>query len=149
MSTLVRFVSTPSRLHWWEWGRILGLAGVTSLAGMVLAGHVPPAAVIAVVLHVTGDFTVQSDETAARKGERGRHLLAHALVAGGLPLAVAGLAIGHLSIVLSWAVAGAASHYLIDWTRKFGIRSTLASVVLDQAAHVATILTVVLVGGVP
>lgn len=148
MSTLVRFVSTPSRLHWWEWGRILGLAGVTSLAGSLLAGHAPPAVVIAVVLHIVGDFTAQSDETAARKGERGWHLLAHALVAGGLPLAVAGLTVGDLPAVPAWSLAGAVSHYLIDWTRKFGIRSTLAGVVLDQAAHAATILAVVLVGGV-
>lgn len=143
--TLIRLRS-PSLLQWWEWGQVLGTAGLVALATLLMAGYVLHPAAVAVLLHVAADFAFQSTETALRKGERGRHLLVHALVAGGLPLAVAGLVTGYPVAVVTWAAAGAASHYALDWTRKFGLRQVAAGVVLAQACHLLTILVLVLAG---
>ena len=144
MSTLVRLWTSPARLLWWDWGKILG---ATALAGLVVAlamGYVPSPAVMAAVLHLAADFTFQSAETSARKGERGWHLVVHSLVAGGLPLALSGLLAGHLAAVLPWTAAGAAIHFAVDWTRKFGLRSLPLAVGLDQACHLAVILALTL-----
>jgi hypothetical protein len=100
---------------------------------------------VALTLHVAADFTFQSPETALRKAECRRHLLVHALAAGGLPLAVAGLLTGNPLAVVTWMVAGAISHYLVDWTRKFGLRQGALAVILDQACHLLTILVLVLI----
>jgi hypothetical protein len=102
--------------------------------------------VVALVLHIAADFTLQSAETARGKGERGRHLLVHALAAGGFPLAVAGLVTGQPATVIAWATAGAASHYAVDWTRKFGLRQLWPGVILDQAGHLLIILVLALMG---
>jgi hypothetical protein len=137
---------SPSLLRWWEWGKIIGAAGLTVLAILIAAGCVPHPAVVAMLLHVAADFTFQSPETALRKRERGRHLLVHALVAGGLPLAVAGLVAGNPRAVVIWTVVGVTSHYAVDWTRRFGLGQTALPIVLDQACHLLTILILVLMG---
>jgi hypothetical protein len=130
-------------LKWWQWGKVMGAAGLVLLAILLIAGHVPHPAVVAVLLHFATDFTFQSQETAMRKGERGRHLLIHALVAGGLPLAVAGLLIGSPRATITWAVIGAASHYVVDRSHKFGLRHAVLAIVLDQACHLLVILILV------
>ena len=79
----------------------------------------------------------------------GRHLLVHALAAGGLPLAVAGLGTGNPVAVVTWTAVGAASHYAVDWTHKFGLQQVALAVVLDQACHLLTILVLVLTIGSP
>jgi hypothetical protein len=131
---------TPTALRWWEWVKIAGLAGLIALAISLVADHAPSPAVVAVLLHVAADFTCQSPETAKRKGQRGRHLLIHALSAGGFPLAVAGLMTGDPVAVLAWVGGGIASHYGVDWTRKFGLPQVALGVILDQVCHLAVIL---------
>lgn len=131
-------------LRWWEWGSILGVAGIFSLMIFLAVGYIPHPIVVAVLLHIAADFTCQSAETSERKGERGRHLLLHALAAGGFPLAVASLVIGDPIITIAWAIAGVIGHYAVDWTRKFGVRPIGLGAVLDQLAHLAVILGVTL-----
>jgi hypothetical protein len=134
----------PSLLRWWEWGKLIGAVGLVALVVSLAAGYTPHAAVVAVILHFAVDFTFQSPEMALRKVERGRHLLLHALVAGGLPLVVAGLLTGNPATALVWMVTGVVSHYAVDWTRRFGVRHVGLAVVLDQACHLLTILVLVL-----
>lgn len=129
-----------SLLQWWQWGEVIGAAGLIVLAVLLVAGHVPHPAAVAILVHIAADFTFQSAETVSRKTERGHHLLVHALAAGGLPLAIAGLISGNPLAVLSWMAAGAASHYAVDWTRKFGLRRLVLAVALDQGCHALTIL---------
>ena len=123
----------PSLLEWWKWVEILGAAGLVALLILLIAGRIPHPAVVALMLHVAADFTFQSPETALRKAECRRLLLVHALAAGGLPLAV-----------VIWMVAGAISHYMVDWTGKFGLRQVALAITLDQACHLLTILVLVL-----
>ncbi len=134
-----------SLLEWWEWVEILGAAGLVALLILLITGRIPHPAVVALTLHVAADFTFQSPETALRKGECRRHLPVHALAAGGLPLAVAGLLTQNPLAVVTWTVAGAISHYVVDWTRKFGLRQVALAVTLDQACHLLTILVLVLI----
>ena len=148
IQTLIRLRS-PSLLQWWEWAQVMGAAGLVALAILLMTGYVPHLAVVAVLLHVAADFSFQSSETALRKGESGRHLLVHALAAGGLPLAVAGLGTGNPVAVVTWTAVGAASHYAVDWTRKLGLQQVALAVVLDQACHLLTILVLVLTIGSP
>jgi hypothetical protein len=142
MSTIARLVTSPHRLQWWEWCQIAGAAGLIALAASVLVGLDLPAAAIAALLHLAADYTFQSAETAARKGERGRHLLVHALTAGAWPLAMAGLVTGDLPGVLLGAAVGSVSHWLIDATGKYGLGCTAAGIVLDQVSHLVVILVV-------
>jgi hypothetical protein len=113
---------------------------------LFVAGYVPHPAAVALLLHVAADFTFQSPQTVLRKEERGRHLLVHALTAGGLPLAVAGLMTGNPVAVVTWSSVGALSHYFVDWTRKFGLRQAALAAGSDQACHLLTILILVLIG---
>jgi hypothetical protein len=129
---------------YWKCGKILGGVGVVALIALFITGHTPHPAIIAVILHITADFTLQSPAMALRKHERGHHLLIHALVAGGLPLAIAGLACRNPAAVLIWTVIGVVSHYAVDWTRRFGLSDTSLGIVLDQIAHLAIILSLVL-----
>ena len=129
---------------YWKWGKFLGGVGLFVLAILLVTGHVPHPVVVAVLLHIAGDFTLQSPETAQRKHERGRHLLVHALVAGGLPLAAAGLAAGNLVAVLVWTAIGVVSHYIVDWTRRFGMEGRPWGVVFDQVCHLLIISALVL-----
>lgn len=143
----VQILTQPRPLslrEWWEWVEILGAAGLVGLLVLLLAGRIPHPALVALTIHVATDFTFQSPETALRKGECRRHLLVHALAAGGLPLAVAGLLTGNPAAVLIWATVGVASHYAVDWTRKFGLRQVALAASSDQACHLLTILALVL-----
>lgn len=142
MSTLTTLVTAPMRLRWWEWCKIVGGVGLIVTVASMLAGLDLPATVVAVLLHFAADYTFQSAETAARKDERGRHLLVHALTAGALPLAIAGLVAGDLPGVLLGAAVGSVSHWLIDATGKFGLGCTVAGVLLDQMSHFVVILIV-------
>jgi hypothetical protein len=105
-------------LQWWKWGRILGAVGILNLMISLAMDHIPHPAVVAVLLH--------------------------ALAAGGFPLAVASLATGEPVITIAWAIAGAAGHYAVDWTRKFGMQPIGLGVALDQASHLAMILGITL-----
>jgi hypothetical protein len=123
----------------------LGATGLVAVLILLIAGRIPHPAVVALTLHVAADFTFQSPETALRKAECRRYLLVHALAAGGLPLAVAGLLTQNPLAVVTWMVAGAISHYVVDWTRKFGLRQVALAIALDQTCHVLTILVLVLI----
>ena len=80
------------------------------------------------------DFTAQSDETVAGKGQNDtRVLLYHAFISGGY----AGLIIGGLPGLIISAVA----HFLIDSTNKFGLTG-LTGAILDQTAHIATLILI-------
>ena len=135
---------SPSRVPWWAWVEIAGAAGLVVLVALILAGRIPHPLAIGALLHLAADFTFQSNETSVQKVKRGRHLLVHALAAGGLPLAIAGLLAGSPAAVLAWTATGVVSHYAIDWTRKFGVRRVALGVLLDQACHVVTILVLAL-----
>jgi hypothetical protein len=138
---------SPSSLQWWEWGKVMGVASLVTLAILPIVGYVPHPATVAVLLHIAADYTCQSAETVLQKGSSRRHLLIHALAAGGLPLATAGLVARNPVATLTWMAAGAASHYLVDSTRKLGLGQRALGIVLDQACHVLTILVLVLTGG--
>jgi hypothetical protein len=145
--TIVKLCTAPSRLSWWEWCQIGGCVALAVLVGLLAAGCALHPAVIAVLLHVACDFTCQSPTTAARKPERGRHLLTHALAAGSVPLAFAGLATGNPLRVLVYAAAGFLGHYAVDWARKFGIQKWLPAILADQSAHLLLILALTVVLG--
>ena len=136
------------RLHlptYWKCGKFVGAVGLGVLAILLMTGHIPHPAVVAILLHIAGDFTLQPPEMALRKHERGRHLLVHALVAGGLPMAVAGLTTGDPVTTLTWTVVSVITHYAVDWTRRFGLEGTPWGVVLDQVCHLLIILAIVLI----
>jgi hypothetical protein len=135
---------SPLRFRWWVWPKLLGAAGLVFLTIVLVAGHHPHPVVVAILIHLAADFTFQSPQTAMRKEERSHHLLVHALVAGGLPLAVAGLIIGNPVAVLTGSAIGVASHYAVDWSRKFGLKRAALAVGLDQTCHLLSVLLIVL-----
>ena len=141
--TLGRLCSR-ARLLWWEWGKVTGGLGLVGLAVLLATGHVPSPVVAAIALHVAIDFTLQSEETALQKVARGRHLLIHSLIAGGIPLAVAGLMTESPLTALLWVAVGVISHYAVDWTRRFGFRQVALVAISDQAGHLLAILLLVL-----
>ena len=140
--TWLRRLSFPV---YWKWGKFAGAVGLVILAILWIADRVPHPAVVATLLHVASDFTLQSPETAQRKHDRGRHLLVHALAAGGFPLAVAGLATGNPVTVLIWTPIGVISLYIVDWTRRFGMEGKPRGVFFDQVCHLLIILALVLI----
>lgn len=142
LTTWLRRLSLPT---YWKCGKIVGSVGLVVLAILLITGHIPHPAVVAILLHIAGDFTLQTPEMALRKHERGRHLLVHALVAGGLPMAVAGLTTGNPVITLIWTVVSVITHYAVDWTRRFGLEGTSWGVVLDQVCHLLVILALILI----
>ena len=129
----------PSRLPWWRWVELGGAVGLGVVAVHLLLGRPLHPLAIAALLHVAADFTFQSEETAIQKSTRDHHLTVHALAAGGFPLAVAALISGSPVNVLVWTIAGTASHYAVDWTRKFGVQRLALGVLLDQGCHLVTI----------
>jgi hypothetical protein len=145
--TIVKLWKSPSCLSWWEWCQIGGCVALAVLVALLAAGCALHPAVIAMLLHVACDFTCQSAETASRKPQRGRHLFAHALAAGGVPLAFAGLATGNPLRVLVYATVGFLGHYAVDWARKFGIQKWLPAILADQSAHLLLILALTVVLG--
>jgi hypothetical protein len=143
LRTLGRLCSR-ARLLWWEWGKVVGGLGLVGLAVLLATGYAPPPVVAAIVLHFVIDFTLQSEETALHKVDRGRHLLIHSLIAGGIPLAVAGLMTESPLTALLWVTAGVISHYAVDWTRRFGFQQVTLAAISDQAGHLLSILLLVL-----
>ena len=143
--TLTRLQS-PASLEWWEWGKVLGIASLVVLTLLSIVDCAPHPLAVAMLLHFTADFTCQAAETALRKEESNRHLLAHATVAGGLPLAAAGLATGNPVATVTWTAIGVAIHYAVDRTCKFRLGQAAPGIVLDQACHLLTILILVLAG---
>jgi hypothetical protein len=137
---------SPLSLKWWEWGKVIGIANSVVVVILSIAGHPPHPLAMALLLHVTADFTCQSLETALRKEESNRHLLVHAIVAGGLPTVAAGLATANPVALVTWAAIGVVIHYAVDRTHKFGLREVALGVILDQACHLLTILALVLTG---
>jgi len=135
---------SPLRILWWEWGKLVGAVGLIVLGILLIVKQQPPAVVVAIILHFTIDFTFQTEETARRKVERGRHLVFHSLIAGGLPMIMAGIVAGDPVKALIWMAAGVVGHYLVDWTRRFGLRSVFWAVLADQVAHLAIIFGLVL-----
>ncbi len=135
---------SPLDIVWWEWGKMVGALGLVLLGVLSALGCRPSPIVVAVILHAAIDFTFQTEETAQRKVERGRHLVCHSLVAGGLPLLAAGLVSGCPVKALVWMVIGVLGHYLVDWTRRFGLRSMFWAVLADQVAHLILIFGLVL-----
>ena len=142
-ATITRLVKAPTSLQWWEWMKLAGALAMMLLLATLVNGVVSSPFVVAVVLHVALDFSLQSDEVAMRKGERGKHLLLHALAAGGLPTAVAGLFVGPAAVLTGTAI-GVISHYAVDWTRKFGLRQEALAGLLDQACNLLAILVLTL-----
>jgi hypothetical protein len=142
--TFVNLFKAPSRLQWWEWAKLAGCVAMVALLCLLVAGCIPHPAVVAILMHIAADFTCQSPETDAKKSQRGRHLVIHALAAGGTPLAIAGIATADPRTIIVWTAIGVAGHYLVDWMRKFGIRKLAPAVLLDQACHLAVILVATL-----
>jgi hypothetical protein len=140
LTLMLTRLCSRARLRWWEWGKVVGGLGMLGLAVLLAAGYEASPAIAAIVLHFAIDFTLQSEETALQKVDRGRHLLVHSLVAGGIPLAVAGLMTGSPLTALLWTTVGVASHYAVDWTRRFGFRQVVLAAISDQAGHLLTIL---------
>ena len=128
MIVLRSMVTHPNQLKWWQWIQILG---VTLPILLVYTGVEHPL-MWAIALHFFMDFTAQSDETSAGKRQNDtRVLLYHAFISGGY----AGLIVGGLPGLVISAVA----HFLIDSTNKFGL-SGVVGVILDQTAHIATLV---------
>jgi hypothetical protein len=144
MTILAKLVSRPAELAWWEWAKLAGAVGILVLGLMMaLLAWIPSPVALALLLHLFCDFTAQSGETAANKGRSRRHLWAHALAAGGLPLVIAGLSTGSPWPVLVWPVLATVGHATVDGTDKFGLGPCALGVFLDQAAHAGTILLIV------
>lgn len=133
-------------LPWWMWGKLAGGCGLIALAILLMMGYVLPPAVMAVLIHVAADFTLQSAETARLKGDSKRHLLIHALAAGGLPLALTGLLTGYPIVAIAGTVVGVVGHYAVDRTRKFGLRRLALGVALDQTCHLMMVVILTLLG---
>jgi hypothetical protein len=128
------------------WGKLIGAAGFITLAMLLMMGHTLPTVVVAVLVHVAVDFTFQSAETARLKGSSKRHLLIHALAAGGMPLALTGFLTGSPSVVVAGTVIGVVCHYAIDRTCKFGLPRLALGVALDQTCHLMTVVILILLG---
>jgi len=130
MIVIRSMVTHPNQLKWWQWGQILGV----TLPILLVSVGVQNALLWAVALHLFMDFTAQSDETAAGKGQSDtRVLLYHAFISGGY----AGLIVGGLPGLVISTVA----HFLIDSTNKFGLTG-LAGATIDQTAHIATLVCI-------
>lgn len=133
-------------LPWWMWGKLIGAAGLITLVFLLMMGHILPPVIVAVLIHVAVDFTFQSAETARLKGNSKRHLIIHALVAGGLPLALTGFLTGCPIVVIAGTVIGVVCHYAVDRTRKFGLPQLALGVALDQTCHLMLVTMLILLG---
>lgn len=141
MSVIVaRFVKAPISLQWWEYFKLVGIVALAAVLGGLLAGAELDGRVVGLAFHTVLDFTLQSNWVAANKGNRGKALLFHAIIAGGLPGAIKGMMSGGLVGCLIGVVLGTTSHYAIDYTRKFNCKSVAMGIVLDQVAHLAVLL---------
>ncbi len=132
MILIRNMVTQPDQLKWWQWGQVWGVM----LPVLLISAGVYHPLLWAVALHLFMDFTAQSDETAAgkRQGDM-RVLLYHSFISGGYAGFIAG---GMPGLLVSIVV-----HFLIDSANKFGFTG-LTGAVLDQAAHIITIVTIFL-----
>lgn len=143
MSVIVaRFVKAPASLEWWEHGKLLGMVALGAVFGGMLAGAKLDGWVVGLAFHTVLDFTLQSNWVAANKGNRGKALLFHAIIAGGLPGAIKGMMSGGLVGCLIGVVLGTTSHYAIDWSRKYGIKDLRIAIVTDQLSHLVVLLLI-------
>ncbi len=134
---------SPSSLQWWEWGKVLGIVNFIIVAILSMANCTLHPLVLAMLLHITADFSCQSSETSLRKGKSKRHLLVHALVGGGLPIVAVGLTMVNPVALVTRTVISVVVHYVVDRTQKFGLGQTALGIILDQACHLLTILILV------
>jgi hypothetical protein len=118
----------PSTLAWWEWGKLLGLLlFAISAAARAIPGA--PALIAAMGWHTFFDFTCQWDRlTHAKACKKTWALVAHGLIAGGLPMLLAGCLNSRIVIFAVLA------HILIDATNKLGLREPWGPIA-DQVAH--------------
>lgn len=143
MTTIASAIRNGQSLAWWQWLKLLGAISLVVLVVALVTGCNVPSLMIGLTLHLACDFTFQSSETAGRKGERGRHLIVHSLIAGGLVGTLTGLSVS------PWAgmeglVIGMLSHYGIDYSRKFEslVPNWKLGVALDQAVHIGAIVII-------
>jgi hypothetical protein len=127
MTVIITAVAHPSRLYWWQWGKILGVA----LIVIFFSAGVEHPLLWALAAHCFVDFTAQSTDTAIGKARGDWRVIAyHAFISGGY----AGFVVGGLAgLIISAAV-----HFLVDMTNKFGLDGP-AGPTLDQAAHLITL----------
>ena len=127
MTLIIKVVTHPAQLYWWQWAKIWGLF----LPILLFCFRVEHPWLWALAAHFLIDFTLQSDQTAAGK-ERcdWRVLASHAFISGGYAGLIAG---GLAGLAISVAV-----HFLVDATNKFDLESP-AGPALDQAAHIITL----------
>jgi len=112
-----------------------------SLVGILLAATLPVLPQrYAPLVHLLLDFSLQS-EWATTKASDNRALLVHSAVAGFLPLAGLGLAVGNPALALVGGLVGFASHLAIDSSNKFGLLLR-PGLVVDQAAHLVVIVAI-------
>ncbi len=137
---------SPASLQWWEWGKVIGIANFIIVAVLSMANCTLHPLALAMLLHITADFSCQSAETSMRKGKSEHHLLVHALVGGGLPMIAVGLATANPVALVTRTATSVVIHYVVDRTQKFGLGQATLGIILDQACHVLTILILVLTG---
>ena len=136
MTTLVLKARTATlsrpRLAWWQWCKVASVVLLVAVLAVAGAGVTIPRLGWALAVHWFLDFGVQSTPTAMGKARRDwKVLMCHGFLTGGFP----GLIMGGLVGV----VVSALLHGYVDSLRKFGL-SDWRGVVLDQAAHVVTLL---------
>lgn len=123
-------VSQPKSLQWWQWGMLIGFTAPIVLVVMGITNGL----IWAIALHLLMDFTVQSEDTAAKKPTGDLWTLVyHSFLSGGY----AGLAAGGFEGLLFSTVI----HFLVDHTNKFGLKGP-AGPALDQASHVITLVLI-------
>jgi hypothetical protein len=127
MSLVMNAMTHPTRLHWWQWGKITGFF----LPLLFFCFDVEHIGLWALAVHFLTDFSFQSGETAAGKAQGDWWILAyHAFISGGYAGLVAG---GLTGLAISIAI-----HFLVDSTNKFGLAEP-AGPFLDQPAHIITV----------
>jgi hypothetical protein len=143
MTSIAITLRNRQSLQWWQWFKLLGAISLVILLIALALGVKVPSLAIGMILHLACDFTFQSSETAGRKGERGKHLIAHSLIAGGLVGILTGLSVS-LWVGMEGLVIGAISHYLIDYSRKFEnlVTNWKLGIALDQVCHICAIAVI-------
>jgi hypothetical protein len=130
VNLILTAVNHPSRLYWWQWGKILGVV----LLALFCSLEVEQSLLWALATHCFVDFTAQTADTAAGKARGDWQVLAyHSFISGGYPGLIAG---GLPGLAISVAI-----HFLVDRTNKFGLEGPTGSV-LDQAAHTITLVVI-------
>ena len=129
-ATLKVLVTSPRELVWWQWMKLVSAVALVLLAFALLIGVRVPLVIQRVVLHLALDFALQSNWVAAGKVQRKRALIVHSTIA-----ALPAIASESVATVILSLVVYSLSHYIIDYTRKFGIENMKLGAIVDQAAH--------------